>query len=402
MQFIVCLGLVSLFADITYEGARSITGPFLRDLGASAALVGFVAGFGEFIGFALRLASGSLADRTRAYWTITIFGYLVNLIAIPALAFTRNWPAAALLIVAERAGKSLRAPARDVLLSDAAKKVGSGWGFGLHAAMDQTGAVIGPLFVAWEVARTHRFSTALVFLTIPAASALAALFMARANAIPIDEPPPAPQTQSLPRLFWIYAGAAGLLAMGYADFPLIAYHFGKTAVATRTGIPLLYAAAMAANGVTAPVFGRLYDRLGLGVLPAGIVMSAAALPLCFLGENRFRHLGFDLLGRGHGRDGRGASRLAYLKAGDHEQARARFRAVQCGFRRDVAGGQLRDGVAVRAFDRGSGDLRRRGTARGGGDFFLAPNRYFTRRRRGRKGFAPLASSRERILLRRPS
>ena len=284
MQFIVCLGLVSLFADITYEGARSITGPFLRDLSASAALVGFVAGFGEFIGFTLRLASGSLADRTRAYWTITIFGYLVNLIAIPALAFTRNWPAAALLIVAERAGKSLRAPARDVLLSDAAKKVGSGWGFGLHAAMDQTGAVIGPLFVAWEVARTHRFSTALVFLTIPAASALAALFMARANAIPIDEPPPAPQTQSLPRLFWIYAGAAGLLAMGYADFPLIAYHFGKTAVATRTGIPLLYAAAMAANGVTAPVFGRLYDRLGLGVLPAGIVMSAAALPLCFLGR----------------------------------------------------------------------------------------------------------------------
>jgi hypothetical protein len=284
MQFIVCLGLVSLFADITYEGARSITGPFLRDLSASAALVGFVAGFGEFIGFTLRLASGSLADRTRAYWTITIFGYLVNLIAIPALAFTRSWPVAALLIVAERAGKSLRAPARDVLLSDAAKKVGTGWGFGLHAAMDQTGAVIGPLFVAWEVARTHRFSTALLYLTIPAAGALAALFMARANAIPIDEPPPAPQTPALPRLFWIYVGAAGLLAMGYADFPLIAYHFGQTAVATRTEIPLLYAAAMAANGVTAPLFGRLYDRLGLGVLPVGIVISAASLPLCFFGR----------------------------------------------------------------------------------------------------------------------
>ena len=284
MQFIVCLGLVSLFADITYEGARSITGPFLRDLGASAALVGFVAGFGEFIGFALRLASGSLADCTRAYWTITIFGYLVNLIAIPALAFTHHWLPAALLIVAERAGKSLRAPARDVLLSDAAKKVGSGWGFGLHAAMDQTGAVIGPLFIAWEVARTHRYSAALLYLSIPAASALAALFMARANAIPVDEPPPAPQAQTLPRLFWIYVGAAGLLAMGYADFSLIAYHFGKAAVTTRTEIPLLYAAAMAANGITAPLFGRLYDRFGLGVLPAGIVISAAALPLCFFGR----------------------------------------------------------------------------------------------------------------------
>ncbi len=300
MQFIVCLGLVSLFADITYEGARSITGPFLRDLGATAALVGFIAGLGEFMGFTLRLASGLLADRTRAYWTITILGYAVNLIAIPSLAFTRHWPAAALLIIAERAGKSLRAPARDVLLSEAAHKVGSGWGFGLHAAMDQTGAVIGPLFVAWEVARTHRFSTAMLYLAIPAASALAALLMARGNAIPIDEPPPSPQTQALPRLFWIYVGAAGLLAMGYVDFPLIAYHFGKDAVATRAEIPLLYAVAMAANGVTAPLFGRLYDRFGLGVLSAGIIISSAALPLSFFGRIDAAIIGLACWGTGMG------------------------------------------------------------------------------------------------------
>jgi MFS-type transporter involved in bile tolerance (Atg22 family) len=301
MQFIVCLGLVSLFADITYEGGRSITGPFLRDLGASAALVGFIAGLGEFMGFTLRLASGLLADRTRAYWTITILGYAVNLVAIPSLAFTTHWPAAALLIVAERAGKSLRAPARDVLLSDAAHKVGAGWGFGLHAAMDQTGAVIGPLFVAWEVARTHRFSTALLYLAIPAATALAALLMARGNAIPIDAPAhDAPQTQVLPRLFWIYVGAAGLLALGYVDFPLIAYHFGKTAVATRTGIPLLYAVAMAANGVTAPLFGRLYDRFGLGILSIGIVISAAALPLSFFGHIDAAILGLACWGAGMG------------------------------------------------------------------------------------------------------
>jgi hypothetical protein len=124
--------------------------------------------------------------------------------------------------------------------------------------MDQTGAVIGPLFVAWEVARTHRFSTALLYLAIPAASALAALLMAHGNAIAVDEPPPAaPQTQSLPGLFWIYVGTAGLFAMGYVDFPLIAYHLGKAAVATRAEIPLLSAVAMAANGVTAPLFGRL-------------------------------------------------------------------------------------------------------------------------------------------------
>jgi MFS family permease len=300
MRFIICLGLVSLFADVTYEGARSITGPFLRDLGATAALVGFVAGLGEFLGFTLRLASGLLADRTRAYWTITILGYAVNLFAIPLLAFTRHWPAAALLIIAERAGKSLRAPARDVLLSEAAHKVGTGRGFGLHAAMDQTGAVIGPLFVAWEVARTHRFSNAFLYLAIPAACALAALLMARGNAIPVEEPRPAPQTQSLPRLFWVYVGAAGLLAMGYVDFPLIAYHLGKSEVATRAGIPLLYAVAMAANGVTAPVFGRLYDRFGLGVLPAGIVISAAALPLSFFGGIDDAILGLACWGTGMG------------------------------------------------------------------------------------------------------
>lgn len=286
MQFIVCLGIVSLFADVTYEGARSITGPFLRNLGATALLVGFISGLGEFIGYSLRLASGLLADRTRAYWTLTLFGYTVNLIAVPLLAFAHNWPAAALLIVAERLGKSLRGPARDVLLSQAAHRVGRGWGFGLHAAMDQTGAVIGPLFVAWEVARTHRYTTALLYLTIPAVSALAALLMARSYAPPAVEKAPGSggSKQALPRLFWIYVAAAGLLAIGYVDFPLIAFHLGKAAVATRAQIPLLYAVAMAANGVTAPVFGRLYDRFGLAVLTGGILISAAALPLSFFGR----------------------------------------------------------------------------------------------------------------------
>ena len=171
-----------------------------------------------------------------------------------------------------------------MLLSEAAHKVGTGWGFGLHAAMDQTGAVIGPLFVAWQVARTHQFSAAFLYLAIPAGSALAALLMARSNAIPIEEPPRAAPPTPLPRLFWIYAGAAGLLALGYVDFPLIAFHLGKAGVASGSGIPLLYAGAMAANGVTAPLFGRLYDRFGLSVLSAGIVISATALPLSFLGR----------------------------------------------------------------------------------------------------------------------
>jgi MFS family permease len=284
MQFIVSLGLVSLFADITYEGARSITGPFLRALGSSAAQVGIIVGLGEFLGFALRLVSGTIADRTRAYWTITLLGYTVNLVVVPLLAYARNWPVAALLIIAERVGKSLRGPARDVLLSEGAERVGRGWGFGLHAAMDQIGAVIGPLFMVWALSKTRTYSPAFLFLAIPAASALAALLMARSFDITGKSVAPIASTpnEALPRVFWFYLVAAGLLALGYVDFPLVAYHFGKIRLFSRTQIPLLYALAMAMNGITALIFGRLYDRFGLLVLSGGIVLSFIGLPLLFL------------------------------------------------------------------------------------------------------------------------
>jgi MFS family permease len=302
IQFIVCLGLVSLFADITYEGARSTTGPFLRALGSSAAQVGLIVGLGEFLGFSLRLASGILADRTRAYWTITLLGYGVNLVAVPMLAYARNWPAAAALIVAERVGKSLRGPARDVLLSEAAVRVGRGWGFGLHSAMDQIGAVIGPLFMVWALARTRTYGPAFLFLAIPAASALAALLMARSYDITGQSKArsQARVNEPIPRVFWIYMGAAGLLALGYVDFPLIAYHFGKTGLFSRTGIPLMYAIAMAMNGVTALIFGRLYDRYGLAVLSIGILVSLGGLPLSFLGGREAAIAGIACWGTGMG------------------------------------------------------------------------------------------------------
>ena len=136
LKFIILLGIVSLFADMTYEGARSITGPYLALLGASAAVVGFVAGFGELVGYALRLVSGYMADKTRRYWAMTIIGYAVNLLAVPLLALAGNWPMAAILLIAERMGKAIRTPPRDVMLSHAASQVGRGWGFGLHEAMD--------------------------------------------------------------------------------------------------------------------------------------------------------------------------------------------------------------------------------------------------------------------------
>jgi predicted MFS family arabinose efflux permease len=281
--FIVCLGVVSLFADMTYEGARSIVGPFLRGLGASAATVGFIAGFGEMLAAGLRFFTGRFVDRTRAYWSMTILGYLLTVVAVPAMALAGNWKTAALLIVLERMGKSLRGPARDVLLSGATAAVGHGKGFGLHAAMDQTGAVLGPLLVMTAVARQGDFGPAFARLAFPGAAAILALLIARAWNPTMPSDPPSPPQEQLPRVFWKYVVAAGLLAFGFLDFAVLSYHFQQASTVAPQTIPLLYAAAMGVNGLAALILGRAFDRVGAGALAAGIAIGAAALPLALLG-----------------------------------------------------------------------------------------------------------------------
>jgi MFS family permease len=283
LRFIVCLGIVSLFADMTYEGAHSIIGPYLKDLGATGLQVALIAGFGEMLGASLRFFSGRFADRSRAYWTITFSGYAMNVIAVPALAFAGSWQIAAILIVAERTGKALRGPARDVLLSGATQEVGHGWGFGLHSIMDQTGAVIGPLLMVAAVARSHRFGPPFLWLAIPAVGTLLALLMARVLNPDRVQAVTTASSQKLPPVFWTYVAAAGLLACGMVDFPLLAYHFQSVNISTAVEIPLLYAGAMAVNGLTALLFGRLFDRFGLNTLVFGIFVSLLALPFGFLG-----------------------------------------------------------------------------------------------------------------------
>jgi MFS family permease len=283
LRFIVCLGIVSLFADMTYEGAHSIIGPYLKDLGATAFQVAMIAGIGEMLGASLRYFSGRFADRTHAYWTITLSGYAMNVIAVPALAYAQNWQTAAILIIAERTGKALRGPARDVLLSGATQEVGHGWGFGLHSIMDQTGAVIGPLLMVAAVARSQHFGPAFLWLAFPAVGTLLALLMARVLNPHLLGPVKTPTVSVLPRIFWIYVAAAGLLALGFVDFPLLAYHFQAMKLSTAVEIPLLYAGAMAVNGLTALLFGRMFDRFGLNTLVVGVFISMLSLPFGFLG-----------------------------------------------------------------------------------------------------------------------
>jgi hypothetical protein len=168
LKFVLLIGVVSFFADFTYEGARSVTGPYLAILGASATLVGFIAGLGELLGYGLRLVSGRLSERTGEFWPITLVGYVVQMSAVPLLALAPNWRVAGLLIVVERIGKAIRNPPRDVMLSHAAKQMGYGWGFGLHEALDQFGALFGPLVVAFVLASRGSYRTAFAVLLVPA------------------------------------------------------------------------------------------------------------------------------------------------------------------------------------------------------------------------------------------
>ena len=303
LGFVVLLGVVSLLADITYEGARSIAGPYLAALGASGTIVGFVAGFGELVGYGLRLISGLISDRTGRYWTMTVTGYVVNLLAVPLLALAGRWELAAGLMVAERLGKAIRNPPRDAMLSHAASGLGAGWAFGLHEALDQTGAVAGPLIVAAVLHTRHSYRDSFASLLIPALLALAVLLVARAlYPRPQDLEPSAPSTESrgFPRVFWLYLGAVGLVAAGFVDFPLIAFHFQRTGSVSQDWVPIFYAAAMASDAMAALVFGRIFDRAGISVLAGVSLLCSLFAPLAFLGGFWVALVGMTLWGIGMG------------------------------------------------------------------------------------------------------
>ncbi len=285
MGFIVLMGFVSLFGDITYEGARSVVGPYMAFLGASAAMVGLVAGVGEFLGYSLRLFSGFMADRTGAYWAFTFLGYGM-IFAIPFLAFSGSWQVAAVLIILERAGKAVRSPARDAVLSYATKKVGRGWGFAIHEAMDQIGAILGPAIfsVVFFLKGTYKQGFSILFL--PAFFVLALLFIARKN-VPVPENLEDVNTACEPngkgafsKTFWLYSLFSFLCVAGFANFQIMSYHFHVKGLIPDSHIPLLYVVAMAVDAVAALLVGKAYDKIGLKVL---ILLPLLTMPIPFFG-----------------------------------------------------------------------------------------------------------------------
>jgi MFS family permease len=270
MMTIVAFGIVSLLADIVYEGARSVIGPYLLTLGATAGVVGLVAGAGEFAGYALRSVTGIIADRTRAYWMMTIAGYALTVIAVPLLGLVGRVDLALALVVAERLGKAVRSPARDTLLADAAEPLGMGWGFGLHEALDQTGAVTGPILLAAILAaKQNDYRFAFLVLAIPGALTLISLLIARRqmpdgrHAAREDSPGARQLGNGHARRYLVFVFLA---AVGFAPFPLIAFHLSDRHIVGDPQIPLMFALAMAVDALAALVSGRFYDTRGLRVL----------------------------------------------------------------------------------------------------------------------------------------
>lgn len=306
LQFIILLGFVSLFADMSNEGAHSITGQYLSILGASALVVSMISGSGELIAYAGRIFSGYLSDKTKKYWFITFIGYFINFIAVPLLAITHDWQTAAFLLILERVGKAIRTPARDAMLSYASNEIGRGKGFGIHIAMDQIGGLTGPLLVMGILFYTQSYHLSYALLGIPGMLALLILRFARKmypHPHELEISYTHLEADTLPKAFWIYVTAVSLIGMGYVDFPLIAYHFQKDKVIEDIWIPVLYSLGMCSVGLSALIFGRLYDKLGLSVMIVLVALSAFFSLFAFFGGLYSALFGIVLWGIGLGAQG---------------------------------------------------------------------------------------------------
>ena len=292
MGFVLTFGVVSMLADVVYEGARSITGPYLATLGATAVMVGFITGFGEAVALVMRLGTGPLADRTRKYWPLTIAGYALTVIAVPLLALASSLWQASALVMMERFGKAVRTPARDTMLSHAGAEMGRGKAFAIHEALDQSGALLGPLLVGLMIA-VSGYQLGFGVLAIPGAAALIAVLLLR-RAVPdparydtqaVREPVAVPGQARLrvplPARFWWYSAFTAVSLFGFSTFGVISYHLEVQKVMPSALIPVTYAVSMGVAALAALASGALYDRIGLRGLLIALPLTAAVPFLSF-------------------------------------------------------------------------------------------------------------------------
>ncbi|MGI6212591.1 MAG: MFS transporter [Anaerovoracaceae bacterium] len=297
MTFILIFGVVSLFSDMTHEGASSIRGVYLSLLGASAGTIGFISGLGELVGYSMRYVFGKLTDRTKKYWPMVIFGYVLDVLAVPALALVgrHGWIAACLLLVIQKMGKAIKKPAKDTVMSFAASQEGVGKSFGIQEMLDQIGAFAGPvLLYLVMLMKTHGttfeiYRTCFAVLAIPGALTLILLIVTRMKFPNPEKFEPEPKVYIPFRMqsrFVFYITGISLFAFGFIDYSIIIMHVSRTytaasaslaetsSIVTTGTIPLLYAGAMLIDAVAALIFGNLYDKKGVKILALASVITA--------------------------------------------------------------------------------------------------------------------------------
>lgn len=291
LLFLLLIGIISMLSDFTHEGARSIYGPYLGLLGASALVISIVSGLGEFIGQALRIVTGMIADRTKKYWTMMILGYSINLLVIPLLMFVSKdiWFVAIILILLERVGKGIRAPAKSALTSFTTADIGLGKAFALQEAMDQLGAFLGPLFVFLVLqlnsgSEFNGYQLAFGLLGIFAILTIVIIVIAKSKYPNPDQMDVSKGQQGFKgnKYFLIYIVAVMLLAMGFIDYPVLAFHISRESIITASYIPLLYALAMGVDALAAVFFGYYYDKVGVLSLIISVIFGILIAPVFFL------------------------------------------------------------------------------------------------------------------------
>ena len=297
MVFILLFGVVSLFSDMTHEGASSIRGAYLSLLGASAGMIGFVSGLGEMIGYSMRYVFGKLTDKSKLYWPMTIFGYTLDVLAVPALALVgeHGWIAACLLLVVQRMGKAIKKPAKDTIMSFAASQEGVGKSFGIQEVLDQIGAFLGPVLLYLvmlfqQEGDTFRvYSRCFAVLAIPGAITMILLLVTRFKFPNPEHFEPEPKEYipfRMKKEFILYIAGISLFAFGFIDYSIVIMHVSRTYTALAPGLsettslvssgtlPLLYAGAMLVDAVAALVFGLMYDKKGVTALVWSTLISA--------------------------------------------------------------------------------------------------------------------------------
>jgi MFS family permease len=275
---ILLIGIVSMMGDIVYEGGRGIAPDYLRILGASAFIVGFISGLGDFIGYALRLISGYLTDVKKAYWEFMFLGYGL-IVAIPLLGLFKSWPIVALLIIAERIGKAIRAPARDTIMSLVSKGVGVGKAFGLHELLDQVGAVLGPIIIALAMFFTKNdYFIAFTLMFFPYAILLIMLFYMYAKVkgkVSKEEPKEKILKKKFDKKFYYYTFAVMLNVLGLIPISLILYKASSILqpINQQWIVPLLFTLTQLIDAPSALISGIIYDKHGIKILIIPFVLS---------------------------------------------------------------------------------------------------------------------------------